>query len=719
MSMKWMMVLVLGFGIVMPIMAQGTGTRYPESRKSDHVDTYFGVKVPDPYRWLEDDNATATLEWGDEQNKVTNAYLEGISFRNDLKNRLEKIYNYPKYSAPTQKGNRFFFSKNDGLQNQSVVYVQDGLDGRPEVLLDPNTLSKDGTVQLKNAAVSKNGRYWAYALSEGGSDWQEILVLDLETRKPLPDRVKWVKVSGLAWKGDGFYYSRYDQPVGSSKGLSEKNENHRVYYHALGTEQSADQLVFEDAQHPQRFHMVATTEDERFLCLYVSDRGTGKKGNALFVRDLTGSATAFVPIVSEFDDIFSAVDNVDDSLLVFTNKNAPNGRVLRVNTKDPTEKTWQEVIPEKPEPLDSVETACGKLFATYMKDVAHRVYVHDLAGKLEHEIALPALGTAVGFSGERTSPFLFYTFTSFTFPPTIYKYTTASQTSELFRASEVAFSPDDFTVEQVFYPSADGTKIPMFLVYKKGLKREGHNPTLLYGYGGFNISLNPSFNPFHIAWLEQGGIYAVANLRGGGEYGEKWHEAGMKLSKENVFADFIAAAEWLIAQKYTSTPKLAIYGHSNGGLLVGAAMTKRPELFKAAVPAVGVMDMLRFQKFTIGWNWIADYASSDDDEKTFRYLLGYSPLHTLKDGVAYPATLVTTADHDDRVVPAHSFKFAATLQEKHKGEAPVLIRIAKKSGHGASNTTKRIEEMADIFAFLFDQLGVKPVFGGDAAPAAK
>jgi prolyl oligopeptidase len=684
--------------------------QYPKTLKIDHTDTYFGTKVPDPYRWLEDDTSKATADWVSAQNKVTFGYLEQIPFRGALQQRLEKIFNYPKYSAPSRKGEYYFFFKNNGLQNQSVLYIQKGLDAEAEVFFDPNALSPDGTVKLGASAISNDVKYWAYGLSSGGSDWQEINVMNIQTRQKTSDRVRWVKVSGISWYKDGFFYSRYPTPPDTTKLLSAKNEFHQVFYHKLGTDQSTDELVYEDKQNPQRFHTVSVTDDERFLVLYISDRGKGKDGNAIYVRDLSKADKTLRPVITSFDDDFTVLDNVGDKLLVQTNYKAANQRVLQIDPANADEKNWKEIIPEKPEPLVGAGTAGGKLFAIYSKDVAHKAFVYALDGKVENEVKLPAIGTVSGFGGERDDKEVFFTFTSFTFPPTIYRYNIASKESRLFRKAEVSFNPDDYETKQVFFTSKDGTKVPMFIVHKKGITLDGQNPTLVYGYGGFNVPLFPAFSALRIGWLEQGGVYVQVNLRGGSEYGETWHEQGMKLKKQNVFDDFIGAAEWLIANKYTSSQKLAMQGGSNGGLLVGAVMCQRPELFKVALPAVGVMDMLRFHKFTIGWNWIADYGSAEASEAEFKYIYAYSPLHALKDGVQYPATLVTTADHDDRVVPAHSFKFAARLQEAHKGSNPVLIRIATKSGHGASNTKKSIEETADIYAFMMSILGMKPRF---------
>jgi len=681
---------------------------YPTTKTVDHVDTYHGVAVPDPYRWLEDDTSSETAAWVEAQNAVTFAHLDTIPFRPALTRRLEQLFDYPKYSAPERRGSTYFFSKNDGLQNQAVIYTQQGLDGPPSVLLDPNTLSPDGTTKLSVFSVSASGRLAVYGLSQGGSDWMEYRVLDVTTRQPREDVVRWVKVSGAAWAGDGFFYSRYPAPTGG-KDLSAKNVNHEVYFHKVGTPQAADQKVFSDPAHPERFHTVEVTEDERFLILTVSDRGQGKKGNAVFYRDLTSNDTTFTPIVGEIgDDTFTVIDNIGATFLVYTDRNAPNGRVFRFDPRSPAESAWKDVLPERPEPLDGVSTGGGKLFANYLKDVTSRSYVFDLSGQPEHEITLPGPGTVVGLGGRRDDTRIFFTYTSFNYPPTIFSYDVATTATKAFREVTIpGFKANDYEVTQVFVTSRDGTKVPMFLTHRKGLQKTGQNPTLMYGYGGFNVNTPPAFSALRVALLEQGVVYASVNLRGGAEYGEAWHEAGTKLKKQNVFDDFIAAAEWLVASKYTSSPKLAMMGGSNGGLLVGAVMNQRPDLFAVAIPQVGVMDMLRFHTFTIGWNWIADYGSSDNAEE-FKALYAYSPLHNLKAGTKYPATLVTTADHDDRVVPAHSFKYAATLQERQGGPAPVLIRIDTKSGHGASNTKKQIESTADIYAFVLHHLGVTP-----------
>ncbi len=677
---------------------------YPETRKDEQVDDYHGIKVADPYRWLEDDNSVETLAWVNAQNQVTRGYLEQIPYRAQLKQRLQELYNYPKYGIPSRSGDYYLWSKNDGLQNQSVLYVQKGLEGTPRVLIDPNQLSPDGTVRLMAGEASLDGRYFAYYLSSGGSDWMEGKVLEVETGRVLADHLQWLKVTGLAWFNDGFFYSRYDAPEGGHD-LSSRNEGHKVYYHRLGLAQSDDQLIYKDEAHPQRFHTLQTTEDERFAILTVSERGQGKDGNALFFLDLSKQDATFAPIVADVSNHrFQVVDNVGDKFLILTNKDAPNGRVALY---DP-EAGWNDVVPETTDTLSSVSTQGGKLFVTYARDVTSHPYVYSLEGTMENAIALPGPGTAAGFGGRRDDTSAFYAYSSFNYPSTIFRYDIAAGESAVFRESAIkGFKTEDYETVQVFYTSKDSTRVPMFLVFKRGLKLDGNNPTLLYGYGGFNITVPPEFNPLRLALLEQGFVYASANLRGGGEYGETWHQAGMKLQKQNVFDDFIAAAEWLIHNNYTSPARLAISGGSNGGLLVGTVINQRPDLFRAAVPQVAVMDMLRFQKFTIGWNWIADYGSSDNLEE-FQELYRYSPLHNIRAGVTYPATLITTADHDDRVVPAHSFKYAATLQEKASHANPVLIRIDTQSGHGASNTSKALDTAADIYSFLMYNLGVEP-----------
>ncbi|HTZ31168.1 MAG TPA: prolyl oligopeptidase family serine peptidase [Methylomirabilota bacterium] len=701
----WLVLCVVFAGA----LAHAQGLDYPQTRKGDQVDDYHGTKVADPYRWLEDDNSTETAKWVGAENKVTFAYLDKIPYRAAVKKRLEELYNYAKYTPPVRRGELYFFTKNDGLQNQNVVYVQKGLDGAPEVLLDPNQFSADGTTRMGTFDVSHDGRYAVYGKQVGGSDWQELNVLDVATKKDLSDDLKWIKFGGAGWAGNGFFYSRFDEPEKGHE-LSTKNEFQKVYFHKLGDPQSADQLVYEDKANPQRFHFVGTTDDERFAILVISDRGKGKRGNALYYRDLSKDEKTFTPIVSDItDDTYDVVDNDGDKLMIYTDHDAPNHKVVVFDTANP-KAPLKDVLPEKPESLEVVRSLGGKLFATYLKDVASRVYVYSFGGQLENEIALPGAGTTSGFLGGMGDKNAFFLYSSFNYPSTVFRYELATRKVSVFKAPEIpGFHPDDYETNEVFYKSKDGTRVPMFLVYRKGLKLDGKNPTLLYAYGGFNITLAPNFSPLRLALLEQGFVYASANLRGGGEYGEKWHEAGTKLQKQNVFDDFISAAEWLIANKYTSSAHLAINGGSNGGLLVGAVMNQRPDLFRVAVPQVGVMDMLRFQKFTIGWNWAADYGSSDNAGE-FRAIYAYSPLHNIKPGVKYPATLITTADHDDRVVPAHSFKYAATLQAEAGKENPVLIRIDTMSAHGSSNTSKAIALTADMYSFIFWNLGVTPKY---------
>ncbi len=702
------MILSLGLLSLSSLYSMGQ-LKYPESRKDQQVDQYFGTSVPDPYRWLEDDKSAETKEWVTNQNEVTFGYLDKIPYRKQWFKELEALNNYPKFSSPFRNHDYYYFYKNDGLQNQSVLYRQRGLKGEPELVLDPNKFSAEGTTSLAVFSLSKNGKYAVVGKSAGGSDWRTYFVMDMETMQYLPDSLAWVKVSGASWLGDGFFYSRYPS-TGVGKELSTKNENHQVYYHRVGTAQEADQLVYEDPANPLRFHSVYTDEDERFVFLNISDRSK-YKGNALLYYDNNDADKTFKPIVktaAEFE--YNLVDVHNNKFVMTTNDGARNQKVVVVDPNHPEPANWKTIVPEKPENIAGINTAGGKLFITYIKDVTSRVYVYSMDGKLEREVKLPALGSAGGFGGEKDDKTVFYSFTSFTFPPTIYQYDIASGKSEVFRKPEVKFNPEAYVTEQVFYPSKDGTKVPMFIVYKKGLKMDGKNPTMLYAYGGFNISTNPGFSPSRISWLDKGGIYASANLRGGSEYGEKWHEAGMGLKKQNVFDDFVAAAEFLIAKKYSSKDYMAIYGGSNGGLLVGAVANQRPDLVKVAIPAVGVMDMLRFHKFTIGFNWIAEYGSSEKSAEEFKNLYGYSPMHNISSTKNYPATLVTTADHDDRVVPAHSFKYIATLQEKYKGNNPVLIRVDVNSGHGASNLKKGLETTADIYSFIFYNMGVTPKF---------
>ncbi len=680
--------------------------KYPTTNKVEQTDEYFGVKVADPYRWLENDRAPETEKWVEEQNKVTFSYLEKIPFREQVKKRLTEIWNYPKYSSPSKKAGMYFFSKNDGLQNQSVLYMQTALSAEPQVLLDPNKLSTDGTAALSSTSISKDGKYLAYGVQRSGSDWTEIYIMDIATRTVLPDHVEWVKFSGMSWQNDGFYYSRYDVPKDKDKAYSTKNEYHKVYYHKVGTPQSADVLVYEDTKHPQRNHGVYTDDTEEYAFLNISE---GTSGNALWFKSTRNAQAVFQPIVAEFTEDISVIDVVDGLFYCFTNIGAPNNRVVRIDPKNPARSAWKEIIPEAKEALQGASIAGGKIFANYLKDASTKMYIHALDGTREGAVALPGICTASGFGGEMKETELFYTVSSFTMPPTIYRYDVKTNTSTVFRKTEVKMNTDDYVTEQHFFTSKDGARVPMFIVHKKGLVLNGKNPTLMYGYGGFQISLTPSFSISTMAWLEQGGVYVLVNLRGGTEYGEAWHEAGTKLKKQNVFNDFIGAGEYLIEKKYTSSAYLAINGGSNGGLLVGATMAQRPDLVRVAIPEVGVLDMLRYHRFTIGWAWAGDYGRSDDNKEMFEYLYKYSPLHALKKGTSYPATMIMTADHDDRVVPAHSFKFAAELQSVHSGNNPTLIRIDAKAGHGAGKpTAKVIEAKADFFSFIWWNMGITP-----------
>jgi prolyl oligopeptidase len=682
--------------------------QYPVSKKVNQTDTYFGTSVEDPYRWLEDDKSEETKNWVVAQNKTTFDYLDKIPYRAKFKTAIEKLFNYPKYTAPYKKGEWYYFYKNNGLQNQSVLYRQKGLNGATELVIDPNTFSKEGTTRMTSFSINQKGNYAVLALSEGGSDWQTYKVRDMVTNTDLADKVEWVKVSSIAWHGNGFYYSRYPAPPTSQSALSVKNENHQVWYHMVGTSQSSDVLIYEDKNNLQRFHTAATSEDEHYLYLYISDRGKGFDGNALLVMDLTKAEKIFTPIVSEVsNDDYGIIENTNTHFIISTTAGAPNRKIVMVPINDPTISNAVTIVKEKAAPLLNISTGGGKMFLDYLKDVTTKTLVYTLQGKYVSEVVYPTLGNGGGISGSKSDIDLFYVFTSFTFPPTIYKYNVATGVSSVFRNPEVNFVPNNYETKQVFYTSKDGTKIPMFIVYKKGLQLNSNNVTLLYGYGGFNINLQPSFSATLIPFLDAGGVYAQANLRGGGEYGEEWHKAGMLFNKQNVFDDFIAAGEYLIQQKYTSSAKLALRGGSNGGLLVGAVINQQPNLAKVAIPQVGVMDMLRFHKFTIGWNWIADYGSSEQTKESFDNLYAYSPIHNIKT-ISYPSVMITTADHDDRVVPAHSFKYAATIQEKHTGKNPVIIRIDTNSGHGASNTKKNIESIADIYSFIFYEMGVEP-----------
>lgn len=676
---------------------------YPESRQSGQIDTYHGLAVADPYRWLEDPYSEESRAWIEAQNTVTTGYLAELSGRDRLQERLTELWNYERYGTPFKRGNQYFFYKNDGLQNQSVLYTSPSLEAEPRILLDPNTLSEDGTIALGGIAISEDGAYLTYGLSSSGSDWMEWKVRRIDTGEDLDDHLQWIKFSGAAWTHDhqGFFYSRYDEPDETAK-LEAINYYQKLYYHRLGTPQSDDVLVYERPDQKEWGFSGSVTEDGRYLIISVW-RGTDPR-NLIFYKDLQVADSPIVELIAEFEAEFSLIDNEGVLFWFQTDLNAPKGRVVAINIAQPERDQWQEVIPESADTLQSVGVLNHRFLVDYLHDARSQVKIFDLKGHFIRDVELPGIGSAGGFDGKREDTETFYSFTSFTTPNTLYRYDLVTGESTLYRQPQVKFNPDDYETNQVFFTSRDGTRIPMFITYKKGLVRNSQNPTLLYGYGGFSISLTPGFSVSNLVWLEMGGIYAVPNLRGGGEYGEAWHLAGTKLNKQNVFDDFIAAAEWLIANQYTTSDKLAIMGGSNGGLLVGACMTQRPDLFGAALPAVGVMDMLRFNQFTIGWAWESDYGSPQN-EAEFKALQAYSPLHNLTLGKTYPATLITTADHDDRVVPAHSFKFAAALQAAHQGEAPVLIRIETKAGHGAGKpTAKIIEEVADKWAFLADNL---------------
>ena len=694
-------------GMSMAIMAtsvmQAQGIIYPQTAKDATVDEYFGVKVSDPYRWLENDTSAQTAAWVEAENKVTNTYLQKIPFRGKLLKRLTELSSYEKVGAPSKHHGKWYFSRNDGLQNQYVIYVKDQLDGEARVFLDPNKLSSDGTVALKSLSFSHNGRWAAYAISRSGSDWQEFFVIDLMTGELTDDHIEWAKFSRAAWQGDGFYYSAYDRPT-DGKEFSNVNAGHKIYYHKMGTPQSQDVLFYQNPTQPMRFYEVDVNEDETIIYLYESGAGAG---NNLFVRFLRQKDSQFIQLTDNMDYQYNPIYNEGDKIYLYTNYGAPKGRIMTADIRKPGINDWQELIPEQKNMLSFANVINRQLILTYNQDASDHAFIYDLDGKLRHEVKLPMVGS-VDFTGNEKQPECFYTFASFTMPGTIYRYDMDKNESILYAQPNVKFKQQDYESQQIFFESKDGTRVPMFITYKKGLKRNGKNPVYLYGYGGFNIALGPGFSATRIPFLEKGGIYAQVNLRGGSEYGEAWHLAGTKMQKQNVFDDFISAAEYLIREGYTCKEKLAIVGGSNGGLLVGACMTQRPDLFKVAIPQVGVMDMLRYHKFTIGWNWASDYGTSDNSKEMFEYLKGYSPLHNLKPGISYPATLVTTADHDDRVVPAHSFKFAATLQECHKGPNPVLIRIDTKAGHGGGKPlAKVLEEQADIYSFILYNMGEK------------
>ena len=676
---------------------------YPNAPKDGTVDTYFGVKIPDPFRPLEADRSKETAEWVAAENKITNEYLAKIPFRGKLLKRLKEVADYEKVGAPFKKNGKWYVFKNNGLQNQSVLYQMDELGGALHEFLDPNKLSTDGTVALQGISFSKDGRYMAYVISRSGSDWQEIYVKDVATGELLSDHIEWAKFGGAQWCGNGFYYSAYDAPE-KGKEYSSKNEVHKVYYHKIGTPQGQDVLFYQNPAHPLRFYSVSLNKEETMMFLHESGAGSGMN---LYVRDLRVPDAQFIQMTSNMDLQYSPIETVGDNIYLLTNDGAPRGRVMVADIHKPGFKDWKELIGESKGVLEDVQFADDKLVLIYSQDASTHLYVYSLEGKELNEIKLPTVGRA-GFSGERGQKECFYSFASFTVPGTIYQYDMAQNKSTVYTEPKVKFDLGKYTTEQVFFISKDGTHVPMFLTYRKGLKHNGKNPALIYGYGGFNISLSPSFSSMRIPFLENGGIYVQVNLRGGSEYGEEWHVAGTKMQKQNVFDDFISAAEWLVTNSFTSKDHIAIMGGSNGGLLVGACMTQRPDLFKVCIPQVGVMDMLRYHKFTIGWNWAPDYGTSEDSKEMFEYLYSYSPLHNLKKGVSYPATLVTTADHDDRVVPAHSFKFAATLQECQGGTAPVLIRIDSKAGHGGGKPlAKQLEEQSDIYSFIMWNLGMK------------
>lgn len=676
---------------------------YPKTEKIDQKDDYFGTTVEDPYRWLEDDLSAETKQWVTAQNEVTQDYLAQIPFRDAIHQRLESLWNYEKEGAPIREGDYIYFYKNDGLQNQYVLWRKKGEDGKEEVFLDPNKFSEDGTSSLAGISFSKDGSLVAYQISEGGSDWRKVVVLNTADKSIVGDTLVDVKFSGLAWQGnEGFYYSSYDKPKAGSA-LSAMTDQHKLYFHQLNTPQAADKLVFGGPSLPRRYIGAGLTEDQRFLVVTAAN---ATSGNELYIKDLSLPEAKFVRVVDNMDKNHELIDNDGSKLFLYTELDAPNGRVVTVDAATPQPENWQTLIAETEEAL-SPTVGGGKIFANYLKDAASLVKQYDRNGKLEREIELPGVGSAGGFDAKLADKDLYYSFTNYVNPVTIYRYDIASGKSEVYKQSAINFDPSSYESKQVFYTSKDGTKIPMIITYKKGIQLDGTNPTLLYGYGGFNISLTPSFSTSNIILLEQGGIYAVANLRGGGEYGERWHLAGTKMNKQNVFDDFIAAAEYLVEQQYTSPEKLAIAGGSNGGLLVGASMTQRPTLFKVAFPAVGVLDMLRYHQFTAGAGWAFDYGTAADNKEMFDYLHAYSPYHALQPGTAYPATMVTTADHDDRVVPAHSFKFAARLQEYHQGDNPVLIRIDTKAGHGAGKSTAMvIAEQTDKWAFMFQNMGL-------------
>ncbi|WP_417871211.1 prolyl oligopeptidase family serine peptidase [Winogradskyella sp.] len=687
-----------------PEKVKSITVNYPETKKVDTVDNYFSEEVSDPYRWLEDDRSPETEAWVKSQNKTTFGYLDNIPYREELKERLTKLWNYEKIGSPFKEGDYTYFYKNDGLQNQYVIYryKSDADPETAEVFLDPNTFKEDGTISLGGTSFSKDGKTLAYSISEGGSDWRKILIMNVETKEIIEDTLVDIKFSGMSWyKNEGFYYSSYDKPKGSE--LSAKTDQHKVYYHKLGTKQSEDQLIYGGTpEEKHRYIYAGVTEDDRYL---VITPRVSTSGNKLYIKDLTIPNAPLVEILGHTNSDSNIIENVGSKLYIMTNLNAPNQKIVTVDASNPTPDNWEDFIPETENVL-SPSTGGGYFFAEYMVNAVSKVLQYDYNGKLVREVKLPGVGSAGGFGAKKEDKELYYSFTNYVTPGSIYKYNIENGTSELYRKPNIDFNPENYESKQVFYLSKDGTKVPMIITHKKGIELNGKNPTILYGYGGFNVSITPSFSITNAVWMEQGGIYAVANLRGGGEYGKKWHDAGTQMKKQNVFDDFIAAAEYLILEKYTSSDYLAIRGGSNGGLLVGATMTQRPDLMKVALPAVGVLDMLRYHTFTAGAGWAYDYGTAEDNKEMFEYLKGYSPVHNVKEGVEYPATLVTTGDHDDRVVPAHSFKFAAELQSKQTGDNPTLIRIETDAGHGAGTpVSKTIEQSADIFGFTLYNMG--------------
>jgi prolyl oligopeptidase len=676
---------------------------YPKTKKVDTTDTYFGTTIADPYRWLEDDRSEQTAQWVKAQNQLTNSYLEKIPFRDKIKNRLTQIWNFEKRSTPFKKGKYYFYYKNDGIQNQSVLFVQEGLNGAPRTLLDPNQLATDGTISLGTVSVSKDAKYLAYSINKAGSDWSQINVLDIESGKPLNDEINWVKFSDIAWKENGFFYSAYDAPKGGSE-FSDKNEYHKIFYHSLGNTQAQDQLIFEDKQHPLRNFSASISDDQSTLYLFGSE---STSGNSLAVKDLSNPKSEFKWLVENFENNYGIVYQHEKTIYIITDKEASKYQLVAVDISSKTDNNtnWKKIIPESADLLEGVSVSGGKLVARYLKDVTTRMYVYTMEGKQEQEIKLPGICKVDAFDSDKDDSLAFFSYNTFTAPASIYKFNILKNELQVWFQPKIDFKSDDYETKQVFYTSKDGTKIPMFITHKKGLEPNGNNPCFLFGYGGFNSYYSPEFRIDRAVFLENGGIYAIPGLRGGGDYGEEWHKAGIICKKQNVFDDFIAAAEYLVKEKYTCSEKLAIHGRSNGGLLIGAVMTQRPDLAKVAIPTVGVLDMLRYHKFTIGWAWATDYGTSQNKEE-FDCLIKYSPLHNVRK-VNYPATLVTTGDHDDRVVPAHSFKFMATLQENQQGNNPTLIRIDTNAGHGSGKpTSKQIDEFGDIWSFVFYNLGM-------------